>query len=71
MDAEEFAVAIDKQVAATLYYLSDEGRLRKFANAFGIGKSTVSIIIRRVTKAISVHLAPKYIHIPSTEGQVQ
>ena len=64
-------VPVDKQVAATLCYLSDEGQMRKVANAFGIGKSTVSIIIRRVTKAISVHLAPKYIQIPSTEKEVQ
>ena len=36
--------------------------MRKVANAFGIGKSTVSIIIRRVAKAISVYLAPIYIY---------
>ena len=61
------AVPVDKQVAATLYYLSDKGRMRKVANAFGIGKSTVLIIIRRVTKEISFHLAPKYIQTPSTK----
>ena len=64
-------VPVDKQIAATLYYLSDDGRMRKVASAFGIGKSTVSVIIRRVTKAISVHLAPKYIQIPSTEKEVE
>ena len=64
-------VPVDKQIAATLYYLSDDGRMRKVANAFGIGKSTVSVIIRRVTKAISVHLALKYIQIISTEKEVQ
>ena len=45
--------------------------MRKLANAFGISKSTASIIIRRITKAISLHLAPKYIQIPSTEKEVQ
>ena len=60
-----------KQVAVTLYYLSNEGRMRKVANAFGIGKSTVLIIIRRVTKEISFHLAPKHIQTPSTEKEVQ
>ena len=65
------AVPVDKQIAATLYYLSDEGGMGKVANAFGIGKSTASVIIRRVTKATSVHLAPKYIQIPSTENEVQ
>ena len=37
-----------KQVAAALYYLVDEGRMRKVANYFSIGKSTISEIIRRV-----------------------
>ena len=27
---------VERQVALTLYYLSDEGRLRKIANAFGL-----------------------------------
>ena len=48
----------ERQVAATLYYLSDEGRLRKIPNAFGLSRSSVSIIIRRVTHAITVHLGP-------------
>ena len=30
------AVEVDRQVAATLYYLADEGRMRKTANAFGL-----------------------------------
>ena len=65
------AVLVDMKIVTTLYYLSDEGRMGKVANAFGIGKSTVSVIVRRVAKAISVHLAPKYIRIPSTEKEVQ
>ena len=65
------AVPVDKKIVVTFYYLSEEGRMRKVANTFGIGKSTVSVIIRRVTKAISVHLAPKYIQIPSTEKEVE
>ena len=43
------AVPADKKVAATLYCLSDKDRMRKVANAFGIGKSTVTVIIRRVS----------------------
>ena len=34
------AVSIEEQVPLTLYYLSDEGRLRKTANAFGVEKLT-------------------------------
>ena len=33
-------LSLEKQVAVTLYYLADERRMRKVANAFGIGKST-------------------------------
>ena len=42
------AVFVEEQVALTLYQLSDEGRLRKIANAVGLGKSTVFHISHRV-----------------------
>lgn len=64
-------ISVECQVAATLYYLSDEGRLRKTANAFGISRASVSLIIRRVTKAISLHLGPRYIQLPFTEDAVK
>ena len=64
-------IDVEKQVAATLYYLSDEGRLRKTANAFGISRASTSIIIRRVTQAISMHMGPKYITLPKTEEAVK
>ena len=65
------AVSVQEQVALTLYYLSDEGRLRKTANAFGLGKSTVSAIIRRVCKVITVHLTSKCIKFPKTKEEVE
>ena len=64
-------VSVETQVAVTLYYLADEGRIRKISNAFGLGKSTVSTIIRRVTGAISRNLASKYIKLPCTENEVK
>ena len=39
--------------------------MRETASAFGIAKSTVSVIIRRVTQAISDNLAEKYINYPT------
>ena len=60
----------DIQVAITLYYLSDKGRYRKVANAFGIGRSTVSTIIREVTELIACKLGPKLIKFPSTTEEV-
>lgn len=65
------AVDVVKQVACTLYYLSDEGRIRNAANAFGLSRQVVSKIIRRVYKAITTHLGPKYIKLPYTEAEVE
>ncbi len=64
-------VAVETQVAATLYYLSDEGRLRKTANAFGLSRSVISNIIRRVCYAISNVLGPRYIKLPYTCADVE
>ncbi|XP_050959494.1 putative nuclease HARBI1 [Labeo rohita] len=64
-------VDVVTKVACTLYYLSDEGRLRKTANAFGLARQTVSKIIREVCRAITFHLGPKYVSLPFTEPEVQ
>ena len=62
---------VDRQVALTLYYLADEGRMRKTANSFGLSRSSVSIIIRKVCMAICEHLGPQLIRLPVTEAEVQ
>ena len=54
-------VELERQVAATLYYISGEGQLSKTANAFGLSRSFVSIIICRVTHMTRVHLGSNYI----------
>ena len=64
-------IEVERQVGITLYYLSDEGRIRKTANAFGVSRSSVSVIIRRVARAISQHLGPVYIRLPSNEVDVK
>ena len=64
-------VTVESQVAVTLYYLSDEGRLRKVANAFGLSRSCCSIIVRRVSFVITKHLGPLYVKLPMTEGSVK
>ena len=45
-------------------YLSDEGRLRKTANSFGLSRPCVFVIIRRVTRAVTLHLGPNYMTLP-------
>ena len=63
-------IPFTKRVAITLYYLVDEGRYRKTANAFGVSRAAVSIIVRDVCRAISLHLGPKYIKMPTTDEDV-
>ena len=46
-------VSVETQVVITLYYLLDEGRYRQIANAFGVGKSTVSKTVRSVCQVLS------------------
>ncbi|XP_017276303.1 putative nuclease HARBI1 [Kryptolebias marmoratus] len=61
-----------KRVALTLYYLSDdEGGLRKTANAFGVSRQAVSVILRQTCKAVATHLGPKYIKLPFTEPETE
>lgn len=57
-------IEVKKQVRITLYYLSDEGRLRKTANAFGVLRA---IIIGRVTRVVSKYLSLIYIKLPVTK----
>lgn len=68
--SESQPVSVEKKVPLTLYYLADEGRTRKTANAFGLSRSAVSIIIRKVCRAITVHLGPEYITMPKTKAAV-
>ena len=63
-------ISVETQMALTLYYLSDEGRYRKVANAFGISRSSVFITVRRVCTAISEYLGPIYVHLPTCEREV-
>ena len=63
-------VEVERQVALTLYYLSDEGRLRKTANAFGLSRSIVSVTVRKLAGVICAHLGPKYIQLPLTDEEV-
>ena len=49
-------VDVLRNAACTLYYLSDEGRLRKTANASDLSRQCVAKIIRGVCTAMTVFL---------------
>ena len=64
-------VSVEKQVTATLYYLAEEGRMRKVSNVFGIGKSTISKVIRRVTQALTQYPGNGYIVLPTNQKELE
>ena len=63
-------IDVETQVAVYLYYTSDEGRLRKTANAFGLSRASVGGIVRRLGKAITEHMGPTDIAIPTSQEAV-
>ena len=64
-------ISVEAQLAITLYYLRDEGRFRKVANSFGVGKSSVSIIIRDVCLVLAKYVRPRYIKLPQKVEEVE
>ena len=64
-------ISVEAQLAITLYYLSDEGRFRKVANSFVVGKSSVSIIIRDVCLVLAKYVGPRYIKLPQKVEEVE
>ena len=64
-------VSAENQVVVTMYYSGDECRIRKVSNSFGLGKATVSKVIRRVTSVILEKLELKYIVLPKTKEEVE
>ena len=58
-------ISAESQIASFLYYISDEARYRKTANAFGISRGPVSLINRKLSKAI-VEFLGKYMKLPET-----
>ena len=54
-----------------MYYISDEARYRKAANAFGISRSSVSLMIRKVSKTIVEFMGKDYMKLPETVAEVE
>ena len=59
-------ISAECQIASFLYYISDEARYRKRANTFSISRGLVSLIIRKVSKAIVEFLGKYYMKLPET-----
>ncbi len=69
MTTMRMPIPLIKRVAITIYYLVDEGRYRTTANAFGLSRSAVSVIVREVCQAISLHMGSKWIKMPPTDNR--
>ena len=64
-------ISTERQITSFLYYISDESRYRKTTNAFGISRDLVSLIIRKVSKAIIEFLGRDYMKLPETVAGVE
>lgn len=58
-------VPVDKQIAVTIWHLATNIEYRTIAALFGIGISTVCTIVCNTTRAITQHLLPQYVQMPS------
>ena len=54
-----------------LYHLKDIGSLWMTINTFGIHQCTVSKTLHEVSCAVSKHLSPEHLHLPSTKEEMQ
>ena len=64
-------ISTESQIASFLYYINDEARYRKTANAFGISPGSVSLIIQKIPKSIVEFLGKYYMKLPETAAEVQ
>ena len=64
------ALSPEKKVAMTLYYLKDQGSYLMTCNAFGVGKSTLSYVLKDVCKAINLRVGPTYLRLPETNEEM-
>ena len=60
-----FPVTVDKQVAVTIWRLATNIEYRTIAALFGLGISTVCTIVCRTTHAITRHLLPLHVKMPT------
>ena len=60
-------LTVEKKLAITLYHLKDQGSYLMTCNTFGIAKSTLSIVLKAVCRAINKRVGPAYLRLPKNE----
>ena len=58
-------ISVEKRVAVTLWRLATNVEYRTLSELFGIGRSTVCVIVTNTCDAITKHLFPRYVCFPS------
>jgi len=62
-----FAVSFDKQIAVTIWRLTTNIEYRTNATLFGLGILTVCTVVCKTTAAVTQHLLPLYVQMPSED----
>ena len=62
---------VETQVASFLHYISDEERYRKTANSIGTSRTSVSLIMRRISCSIVKYLSNNYLKFPKSPEEVE
>jgi hypothetical protein len=65
------AVLVDKRVACTLYVLGSSNELRTISDLFGIGISTIGLIIHEFCSVLIDLFLYRLIKFPSTDAEIQ
>ena len=61
-------ISVDQCVAIALWRLGTNVEYWTISHLFGVGLSSVCVIVHQVCKAIVVLLGPQYINLPQGEG---
>ena len=64
------ALSVEKKLAATLYYLKDQGSYRMTCNSFGISLPSLSKTVRSVCSAINIALGPEILRLPRDTNEM-
>ena len=60
-------ISVERRVAVTVWKLATNVEYRTLSNLFGIGLSTVAVIVVETCQAISANLLTRYVYIPEDE----
>ena len=64
-------ISVEKRIGITLHYLSNDDKYSSTAKFFGVGKTSVCKVFRKVCAAITDHLANTFIKEPQTSSDIE